>query len=153
MPFIKTFKLTFYREGAERAVNVSGDIHKQNNIEIISGLAAATVLVGFLIWYVRRAISIPIQKTAQFLSEVAQGNLSAIVPKVKNRDEIGEMVSASAEMLASLRSAITSVQHALDEHNRFIRRDAGYFRAKSQLSAACNEQFSRGSRRFAGAAA
>lgn len=100
------------REGADRAVNVSGDIHKQNNIEIISGLAAATVLVGFLIWYVRRAISIPIQKTAQVLSEVAQGNLSAIVPKVKNRDEIGDMVSASAEMLASLRSAITSVQHA-----------------------------------------
>ncbi|MGO4699253.1 HAMP domain-containing protein [Paenibacillus sp. 2TAB26] len=112
MPFIKIFKLTFYREGADRAVNVSGDIHKQNNIEIISGLAAATVLVGFLIWYVRRAISIPIQKTAQVLSEVAQGNLSAIVPKVKNRDEIGDMVSASAEMLASLRSAITSVQHA-----------------------------------------
>ncbi|OME80651.1 hypothetical protein BK120_18365 [Paenibacillus sp. FSL A5-0031] len=100
------------REGADRAVNVSGDIHNQNNIEIISGLAAATVLVGFLIWYVRRAIAIPIQKTAQVLSEVAQGNLSAIVPKVKNRDEIGDMVSASAEMLASLRSAITSVQHA-----------------------------------------
>jgi len=100
------------REGADRAVKESGDIHKQNNIEIISGLAAATVLVGFLIWYVRRVISIPIQKTAKVLSEVAKGNLSVDVPKVKNRDEIGDMVSASSEMLASLRSAIMSVQHA-----------------------------------------
>lgn len=119
MPFIKIFKLT-YREGADRAVNVSGDIHKQNNIEIISGLAAATVLVGFLIWYVRRAISIPIQKTAQVLSEVAQGNLSAIVPKVKNRDEIGDMVSASAEMLSRASEEMALGVQQLAAHTRNI---------------------------------
>lgn len=100
------------REGADLAKQQSANIHRDSNITIISGLIAAFVLVSGLIWYVRRAISKPIQKTAFVLSEVALGNLTVTVPAIRNRDEMGQMVKASTEMVDSLRSALTSVRHA-----------------------------------------
>jgi methyl-accepting chemotaxis protein len=100
------------REGADKAVKESSEIHKQSNLTLFTGLLIAVLLVGALIWYVSRAISAPIRKTAFVLAEVALGNLHVKVPTVKNRDEIGEMVTASAQMVESLRMAIMSVQDA-----------------------------------------
>ncbi|TCM93111.1 methyl-accepting chemotaxis protein [Paenibacillus sp. BK033] len=99
-------------EGAKAAEKSSEKINRQAVMAITGSLGAALILVLVLLYYVRRTISLPIKRSSDVIAEVAAGSLSVVIPKVRNRDEIGVMVQALQGMVDSLRTTMQSVRTA-----------------------------------------
>ncbi|NIK70912.1 HAMP domain-containing methyl-accepting chemotaxis protein [Paenibacillus sp. BK720] len=99
-------------EGAKAAEKSSEKINRQAVMAITGSLGAALILVLVLLYYVRRTISLPIKRSSDVIAEVAAGSLSVVIPKVRNRDEIGAMVQALQGMVDSLRTTMQSVRTA-----------------------------------------
>ncbi len=66
------------------------------------GLAAATLLAGFLTWRMLQTIIRPLRTMTQSALAIGQGNLDQVVP-VLARDELGELADAFNKMARQLR--------------------------------------------------
>ncbi|NBD23775.1 methyl-accepting chemotaxis protein [Paenibacillus glycinis] len=98
--------------GAQEAKSKSEKLSSQSAVAILAALAAGIVLVVLLTGYVRHAIAKPIRQAALVVDEVAGGNLRAVVPAIRNRDEIGGLFASLQSMMTQLRSAMQGVQEA-----------------------------------------
>ena len=84
-------------------------IGSSRNTSIII-LIVSLLISGFLIVYVRRAITTPLNKVNDAVHVIANGDLTQQDISYKSRDEIGQLAKAFNEMKASLRGLIKNVQ-------------------------------------------
>lgn len=88
---------------------------KQNQIQlysIIGIVLAFAVILLFLNWYVRRALS-PLDHVKDVLQSVAKGDLREDIT-VDSQDEIGQMMASVQTMVERLRFMITQVTRSTD---------------------------------------
>ncbi|MBO7743731.1 methyl-accepting chemotaxis protein [Paenibacillus sp. MWE-103] len=98
--------------GADEAKRQSAKLSARSGAAVLIAVAAGIVLVALLTVYVRQAIAKPIRLAARVVDEVAGGSLTADVPAVRNRDEIGGLFASLRTMVAQLRAAMLGVQEA-----------------------------------------
>jgi len=90
---------------------------KTNRIQLIVlivDIAGVLIGIGFSIT-LGLNISRPIRKTSAAIEEVANGDLTIQTIKVKNRDEIGTLVSSMNKMVHDLRSVVTLVRASSEQ--------------------------------------
>lgn len=73
-------------------------------------LSASLLISVFLVLYVRRAITLPLQKVVKAIRVVSDGDLTEEDLNVRTKDEIGQLSSAVNVMKGNLKSLIQSVQ-------------------------------------------
>jgi methyl-accepting chemotaxis protein len=107
----KADKLTKYQEkqlASGSAVSSANSSKIKMTVSIISLIA---VVIGLALAYaIGRLISRPIVKAAQVLNQVAGGNLATEMPRVKNRDEIGDLAISLNKMVGDLRTVVARVR-------------------------------------------
>ncbi|MCF6093048.1 methyl-accepting chemotaxis protein [Microaerobacter geothermalis] len=90
---------------------------KSNTITLIIGVVLIIFLLIISIYFtIKRTIVNPIQFIVQRFQRIAEGNLLDDDFKIKNNDEIGDLVTASDEMKGKLRDLIFRVQ----EHSELV---------------------------------
>ncbi|MFA5257269.1 MAG: SpoIIE family protein phosphatase, partial [Opitutales bacterium] len=84
---------------------VLAPLRRQNNINLMIGLAGALLLLGASIG-VAFSITRPLHELAAVAGRLAVGDFDAPMPKTRRRDEIGRLASSFARMREDLRSYI-----------------------------------------------
>ncbi|MGC8778832.1 MAG: cache domain-containing protein, partial [Candidatus Caldatribacteriaceae bacterium] len=74
--------------------------------------AAAVVAIVFFALQIGSSLANPIRRTAEALSQIAQGNLRITVEHYQSNDEVGTMTHALREMLKNLHNLVGSALHA-----------------------------------------
>ncbi|NSW76230.1 MAG: methyl-accepting chemotaxis protein [Candidatus Atribacteria bacterium] len=74
--------------------------------------AVAVAVIVFFAFQIGSSLANPIRKTAEALSQVAQGNLRVTVAEYRGKDEIGMMVRSLQTMLANLRDLVGKALNA-----------------------------------------
>lgn len=114
-----TEKMVMYKDYQEKQMIEIKKVenHKTNRIQLIVlivDLAGVFIGIGFAIT-LSRHISLPIRKTSAAIEEVANGDLTIQRIKVKNRDEIGTLVSSMNKMVHDLRSVVKLVHESSEQ--------------------------------------
>lgn len=102
-------QMTFQAAGGEKAVAdakaTDSSVSKLLIIFVVAAVIGGTVLAIML----ARHISKPLAVVTKVAQSVAEGDLNVQMPEIKNRDEIGVLAIAVAEMVHSLRVVIGEV--------------------------------------------
>lgn len=77
---------------------------------INSGIACAVAIA--LLILITRNLSRPVRAVSEALKQVAEGNLTQQALKVRNRDEIGDLVGSLNVMTERMRTLLSGIQHA-----------------------------------------
>ncbi|MFC5452694.1 methyl-accepting chemotaxis protein [Paenibacillus aestuarii] len=99
-------------EGAGAASASSADIYHRGQMNMIYVLAAAVLLGIMLATWITYIISKPVRMVSRSLQEVSLGNLHETDMKVKNRDEIGELVASLNSMKTNVRQILQQIREA-----------------------------------------
>lgn len=97
---------------------------------ILAALAVAVLLIGFIYVFVNRAVSVPLEKLAHSLSEIAEGegDLTRRL-SVERNDEIGKTSTIFNTFMAKLQTVVRDVKNSAEK----------VMATSQQLSAAANE--------------
>jgi methyl-accepting chemotaxis protein len=79
---------------------------------IISSIS--TLLIIFVVYMLAKAITGPIEKSAEFAREIANGNLDADINVKQRTDEIGDMISAQKDMAAKLKYTLKKIYQSAE---------------------------------------
>ncbi|WP_186278731.1 methyl-accepting chemotaxis protein [Lysinibacillus sp. BW-2-10] len=83
---------------------------------IILTISIIAIIIGVLVaLFISRIISNPVRLVSNAAQEIADGNLAIEDVHVKNRDEIGELVSAFNQMKTNLRTVIQEVSSTSEQ--------------------------------------
>jgi len=121
-----------------------GDLVHSVAIGFAEVAVASVLLVGFVLWLVRRALQ-PLQGVVQAAQRIAEGDLTERIP-VENRstsDEIGRLSSAFARMQERLAELIRALQNQAVEVERrsvTIREGMGSVRQRVSDDAAVTQK-------------
>jgi len=99
-------------EGAAAASTSSADIYHRGQMNMVYVLAAAVLLGIMLASWITYNISKPVRMVSRSLQEVSQGNLHDTDIKVRNRDEIGELVASLKSMKTNVRQILEQIHQA-----------------------------------------
>lgn len=83
-------------------------------IVIILAVAGAIILLGVII-FISRSITSPIRKLAVATKKIGQGNFDFELPKIKTKDEIGDLTNTFFVMQDELKQTIEKLKTANDE--------------------------------------
>ncbi|RUL48187.1 methyl-accepting chemotaxis protein [Lysinibacillus antri] len=96
----------------------SEQLSKETNAttNIILTISIIAIIIGILVaLFISRLISNPVRLVSNAAQEIADGNLAIEDVHVKNRDEIGELVSAFNQMKTNLRTVIQEVSSTSEQ--------------------------------------
>ena len=79
-------------------------------IVAIIWMVVATLLTVALIFYVKRGITVPLQKIVKEMNTMADGDLTLHDIRVKTKDEIGALANAFNKMKANFQQIIVNIQ-------------------------------------------
>ncbi|QKS48145.1 methyl-accepting chemotaxis protein (plasmid) [Paenibacillus cellulosilyticus] len=85
--------------------------NRASSMLYISGAAAGVIGIGLLILIIRN-LSRPVRAVSEALRQVAEGNLAQHALKVRNRDEIGDLVVSLNIMTDRMRTMLSGMQQA-----------------------------------------
>lgn len=83
--------------------------------QLIAILAAGSFLFVVLLLYLVGRVLRPLQVVAEAADAVAEGDLTAEIPAVGGRDEVGSLVCAFTGMVSSLKEMVGSLTAAINE--------------------------------------
>ena len=102
----------------ERIGSISGEL--RSDVATVSGFVLIMVVIGlaagiFVAWFSGRSISRPLQKTAQAMNDIAEGDgdLTARL-EVHSRDEVGQLAQAFNAFTARIHELVDRVGGAVD---------------------------------------
>lgn len=102
-------QMAFQTNGGAQAVIDAQNTHTTGSKLLLIFLALSVVGGGVLAFRLARHISKPLAAVTKVAQAVAEGDLNIQMPVIKNRDEIGVLATAVAEMVHSLRKVIGEV--------------------------------------------
>ncbi|MHB8072204.1 HAMP domain-containing methyl-accepting chemotaxis protein [Desulfosporosinus fructosivorans] len=102
-------QMAFMAVGGNKAVMAAMATHSSVSRLLLIFVAFAVIVGAVLAIMLARHISKPLAAVTKVAQAVAEGDLNVQMPKIKNRDEIGVLASAVAEMVNSLRAVISEV--------------------------------------------
>lgn len=133
------------------------DLDKGEETQVFDGLKETTKIVGstksivlylgilsfifglFLAYYISRSISKPIKLAAESVQKVSQGNLHIDHLKVKNQDEVGDLINGINRMNQDLREVVGRIQ----ESSASVASSSEELASSAEQSTAASEQVSR----------
>ncbi len=133
------------------------DLDKGQDAQVSTGLNETTKVVGstksivlylgifsfiigmFLAYYISRSISIPIKLAAEAVQNVSQGNLHIDHLKVKNHDEVGDLIHGINIMNQDLREVVSRIY----ESSSSVASSSEELAASAEESTSASEQVSR----------
>lgn len=96
------------------ADELAEDAARVRNRLILSALMLVAVLVSIVFFTARYWVARPLQGAVAVMEEIAQGDLTVDVPG-GGKDEVGRLLSATQEMAAKMRSALTDIHQASEQ--------------------------------------
>ena len=102
-------QMAFQSKGGAQAVIDAQTTHNTASRLLLIFIALSVVGGGVLAFMLARHISKPLAAVTKVAQAVAEGNLNVKMPVIRNRDEIGVLATAVAEMVHSLREVIGEV--------------------------------------------
>ncbi|MEC0269477.1 methyl-accepting chemotaxis protein [Paenibacillus anseongense] len=99
-------------EGAVAASESSSVIYRSGQMNLIYIFASAVFIGMILAFFITRNISKPVRLVSQALQTVSLGSLSEQDVKVRNKDEIGELVSSLNRMKTNVRDILLQIRNA-----------------------------------------
>lgn len=102
-------EMAFQGNGGAQAVIDAETAHNNGARLLLIFIAISVVGGGVLAFMLARHISKPLAAVTKVAQAVAEGDLNVEMPVIKNRDEIGVLAGAVAEMVNSLREVIGEV--------------------------------------------
>lgn len=141
-----------FNEASTELIHFQNDLMDNTFASIKDDISAMTVfmiivviislIIGSLLaFFISRSISKPINLVSETLEEIAAGNLTMEPLKIKNRDEVGNMVHHLNKMVNDLHEVVTKVNGSALE-----------VASQSQELSASSEESSAASRMIAGIA-
>jgi len=88
---------------------------RQQSLQVVLGLGLGSLVFIALLLYLVRRILTPLQEVALAADAIASGDLTAAIPPVESRDEVGRLVGAFRGMVTSLKEMIGSLAEAVNE--------------------------------------
>lgn len=85
--------------------------------EALVGVAGLSLLV-LAVWLIARSITKPVQKLGEAAGQLAAGNLDAILPVPKGRDEVASLTAAFVAMRDSLKRYIADLAETMAARER-----------------------------------
>jgi methyl-accepting chemotaxis protein len=108
--------IAFNSENADKVVVESQQAFSSNRFAVISG-TVLVVLLGLVLGYgIARMISRPMRRASEVAKAVAKGELEDVVI-VNSRDEVGELLSAMAEMQSTIKSVVAAQSLMAEKHD------------------------------------
>ncbi|MHC1760055.1 MAG: methyl-accepting chemotaxis protein [Negativicutes bacterium] len=77
-------------------------------------LATAVLLIAFG-WFIARGITRPLQAMVGFCHELAQGNFVETARRIKQKDELGQLADALADMRTNVRNVLKQVNESAEQ--------------------------------------
>ncbi len=78
-------------------------------------LLGAIIIGAVVVIMISRHLALPVQKLSKRVREIAKGNLTVEIEKLKRSDEIGQLNEGFNEMVDQLKTLITDVEEAIVE--------------------------------------
>lgn len=97
----------------EQISEIQSDTKSAVSFSIIAAniiLSTSLVISVFLVFYVRRAITLPLKKVVKSIQVVSEGDLTEEDLALRTKDEIGQLVAAINTMKGNYKSLIQSIQ-------------------------------------------
>ena len=136
-------KITDLNRGQETLVSVglketTKDVGSTKSIVLYLGIFSFIIGI-FLAYYISRSISNPIKLAAEAVQEVSQGNLHIDHLKVKNHDEVGDLINGINRMNQDLREVVGRIH----ESSSSVASSSEELAASAEQSMSASEQVSR----------
>lgn len=94
--------------------STNGAIETSNKTSFIV-LIASLIISGFLVYFVRKTVTLPLRKVVSAVNVVASGNLTEEDLAVRSKDEIGQLSKSFNTMKNNLKSLIRNVQQNVEQ--------------------------------------
>ena len=120
----------------------SEEVHEAvaNTKNFVIYLGVFSILVGVILAImISRSISKPVRLAADAIQKVAEGDLSIEPLKVKNKDEVGDLVQSLNTMVQDLRGVVEKIHGSSSD----VAASSGELAASAQESTAASEQVTR----------
>ena len=136
-------KITDLDKGQEALVSAglketTKDVGSTKSIVLYLGIFSFIIGI-FLAYYISRSISNPIKLAAEAVQEVSQGNLHIDHLKVKNHDEVGDLINGINRMNQDLREVVGRIH----ESSSSVASSSEELAASAEQSMSASEQVSR----------
>ena len=136
-------KITDLNKGQETLVSAglketTKDVGSTKSIVLYLGIFSFIIGI-FLAYYISRSISNPIKLAAEAVQEVSQGNLHIDHLKVKNHDEVGDLINGINRMNQDLREVVGRIH----ESSSSVASSSEELAASAEQSMSASEQVSR----------
>ena len=136
-------KITDLNKGQETLVSTglketTKDVGSTQSIVLYLGIFSFIIGI-FLAYYISRSISNPIKLAAEAVQEVSQGNLHIDHLKVKNHDEVGDLINGINRMNQDLREVVGRIY----ESSSSVASSSEELAASAEQSMSASEQVSR----------
>ncbi|MBL0388202.1 methyl-accepting chemotaxis protein [Tumebacillus sp. ITR2] len=96
--------------GANNATSTSVSLLNSGRTLILAITLVALVLILLLTWRLTVIIATPLKALTETVEQIADGNFTVQPLKIKNRDELGQLVHAVNSMVCELRSTLIQVR-------------------------------------------
>lgn len=93
------------------------DLHAQFQIMLSLGIAGF-ILLFFLIMFVSKKITSPLEKLASVTTELGDGNFDVRLPAINSQDEIGRLTRSFEKMKSELKVYIKNLEETTAEKNK-----------------------------------
>jgi methyl-accepting chemotaxis protein len=106
------FLVKINHDGALKASDESGQVYHSGIITSLVLIIFSLISSMILAYFITRNISNPVRLVSKVLEQVASGDLRIKEIKVKNRDEIGNLVNSLNQMVRNLQNIVYRIQQA-----------------------------------------
>lgn len=112
MQIYVNFLVKINHDGAIKASDESQQVYHSGIITSLLFIAISLIFSMILAYFITRNISSPVRFVSHVLEQMASGDLRIKVTKVKNRDEIGNLVNSLNQMVENLQKIVYLIQQA-----------------------------------------
>ncbi|KQX48375.1 methyl-accepting chemotaxis protein [Paenibacillus sp. Root444D2] len=106
------FLVKINHDGSIKAGEESQQVYHSGIITSLVFIIISLIISMILAYFITRNISNPVRLVSRVLEQVASGDLRIKAMKVKNRDEIGNLVNSLNQMVGNLQSIVIRIQQA-----------------------------------------
>ncbi|KRE45298.1 methyl-accepting chemotaxis protein [Paenibacillus sp. Soil724D2] len=106
------FLVKINHDGSIKAGEESQQVYHSGIITSLVFIIISLIISMILAYFITRNISNPVRLVSRVLEQVASGDLRIKAMKVKNRDEIGNLVNSLNQMIGNLQSIVIKIQQA-----------------------------------------
>ncbi|WP_261305429.1 methyl-accepting chemotaxis protein [Paenibacillus andongensis] len=106
------FLVKINHDGSIKAGEESQQVYHSGIITSLVFIIISLIISMILAYFITRNISNPVRLVSRMLEQVASGDLRIKAMKVKNRDEIGNLVNSLNQMVGNLQSIVIRIQQA-----------------------------------------